>query len=64
MARERFTRQVHQTATGLRIAQTSALIYPAFKHRSMISGLAETGAMLYQKRRIMERLEYSAYLTE
>ena len=34
----------------------AGIIFGAFANRSMISDLAETGTMLYQKRRIVERL--------
>ncbi|KZE66175.1 hypothetical protein AWM68_07320 [Fictibacillus phosphorivorans] len=35
----------------------AGIIFGAFANRSMINDLAETGKMLYQKRRIVERLE-------
>jgi hypothetical protein len=35
----------------------AGIIFGAFTNRSMINDLAETGMMLYQKRRILERLE-------
>jgi hypothetical protein len=41
----------------------AGIIFGAFANRSMISDLAESGTMLYQKRRIMERLESVASST-
>lgn len=35
----------------------AGILFGAFANRSMINDLAETGTMLYQKRRIVERLE-------
>ncbi|WP_417898008.1 EcsC family protein [Bacillus haimaensis] len=35
----------------------AGILFGAFANRSMISDLSETGTMLYQKRRILERLE-------
>jgi hypothetical protein len=42
----------------------AGIIFGAFANRSMVSELAEAGTMLYQKRRIMERLEgiHSGYV--
>jgi hypothetical protein len=40
----------------------AGIIFGAFANRSMISDLAETGMMLYQKRRIMERLNKNVAL--
>ena len=37
----------------------AGMIFGAFTNRSMINDLAETGMMLYRKRRILERLEQS-----
>ncbi|MEH7419109.1 EcsC family protein [Neobacillus drentensis] len=36
----------------------AGMIFGAFTNRSMINDLAETGMMLYRKRRILERLEH------
>lgn len=39
------------------LVPVAGIIFGAIANRSMISDLAETGTMLYQKRRIVERLE-------
>jgi hypothetical protein len=43
----------------LQMVPIAGILFGAFANRSMVSDLAETGTMLYQKRRILERLEYS-----
>lgn len=42
----------------LQMVPIAGIIFGAFANRSMISDLAETGTMLYQKRKIVERLEH------
>jgi hypothetical protein len=41
----------------LQMVPVAGIVFGAFANRSMVSDLAETGTMLYQKRRILERLE-------
>jgi hypothetical protein len=41
----------------LQMVPVAGIVFGAFANRSMVSNLAETGTMLYQKRRIIERLE-------
>jgi hypothetical protein len=41
----------------LQMVPVAGILFGAFANRSMISDLAETGTMLYQKRRILERLD-------
>lgn len=40
----------------LQMVPVAGIVFGAFANRSMVSDLAETGTMLYQKRRILERL--------
>jgi hypothetical protein len=42
----------------LQMVPVAGIVFGAFANRSMVSDLAETGTMLYQKRRILERLAY------
>ncbi|MBM7704384.1 EcsC family protein [Metabacillus iocasae] len=44
------------------LVPVAGILFGAFANRSMISDLAETGTMLYQKRRILERLEATSHL--
>ncbi|WP_423409092.1 EcsC family protein [Heyndrickxia sp. MSNUG] len=41
----------------LQMVPVAGIVFGAFANRSMVSDLAETGTMLYQKRRILERLD-------
>ncbi|KKK39730.1 hypothetical protein WQ57_00040 [Mesobacillus campisalis] len=41
----------------LQMVPIAGILFGAFANRSMVSDLAETGTMLYQKRRILERLK-------
>ena len=41
----------------LQMVPVAGIVFGAFANRSMVSDLAETATMLYQKRRILERLE-------
>ncbi|TWJ39785.1 hypothetical protein CHCC5027_1366 [Bacillus paralicheniformis] len=43
----------------------AGILFGAISNRSMVNGVAETGMMMYKKRRIMERLaELDAAETE
>jgi hypothetical protein len=44
----------------LQMVPVAGIVFGAFANRSMVSDLAETGTMLYQKRRILERLDVGA----
>lgn len=48
----------------LQMVPVAGILFGAFANRSMINDLAETGTMLYQKRRILERLESSVLSIE
>lgn len=46
----------------LQMVPVAGMIFGAFTNRSMVKDIAETGIMLYQKRRILERLETGSNL--
>ncbi|MBT2644602.1 EcsC family protein [Bacillus sp. ISL-41] len=46
----------------LQMVPVAGIVFGAFANRSMVSGLAETATMLYQKRRILERLQAETLL--
>lgn len=48
----------------LQMVPVAGILFGAFANRSMINDLAETGTMLYQKRRTLERLESSVLSIE
>ncbi|WP_370873483.1 EcsC family protein [Peribacillus cavernae] len=48
----------------LQMVPIAGMIFGAFTNRSMIQEIAETGHMLYRKRRILERLDKFNYLLE
>jgi hypothetical protein len=41
----------------LQMVPVAGMLFGAYTNRSMVKDIAETGIMLYQKRRILERLE-------
>ncbi|PLR67601.1 EcsC family protein [Bacillus sp. UMB0893] len=46
----------------LQMVPVAGMIFGAYTNRSMVKDIAETGIMLYQKRRILERLETDSNL--
>lgn len=46
----------------LQMVPVAGMLFGAYTNRSMVKDIAETGIMLYQKRRILERLEFDQAL--